>query len=259
MAKASSHTKAKPHPELSAEVAVISDIHSNLQALEAVVAECEKRQINRYFCLGDIVGYGANPTECLKLIKSLHCTTVMGNHDMYVATGNIDADVTALARRGLEHSNEQLTKTAKKWLLSLPSALTPDGATIVHASLYEPLEWHYLIDPMDAIPSIRLQTTPICFFGHTHVPKIYVSPDGPKPKLVEDSKFAFSHEGRYMVNPGSVGQPRGSDPRAHFAVYHPEEFTIQFLKVNYDTEMAAQAILDAGLPPFLAERLIQGR
>lgn len=258
-AQTSPSSSRKRQPGTSEEIAIISDIHSNLQALEAVVAECRRRKIDRYFCLGDIVGYGANPVECLKLVRSLHCTTVLGNHDFYVATGTIDGDITPLARRGIEHSSEQLSKSAKKWLNSLPLVLTPDGVTLVHSSLFEPLSWHYLLEAMDAMPSIGLQTTPVCFFGHTHVTKIYVMPDAPKPKSVEEAKFAFPREGRCLVNPGSVGQPRGADPRAHFAVYHPTNLTIEFLKVPYNTAAAAQAILDVGLPAFLAERLLQGR
>jgi predicted phosphodiesterase len=258
-AHVSPRPRRKPSVPPSAEIAVLSDIHSNLQALQEVVAECGRRKINRFFCLGDIVGYGANPLECVELIRSLRCSTVMGNHDQYVATGAIDADVNALAKRGLEYSAEHLTKGAKRWLNSRPPLLTLDGVTIVHASLHNPLEWNYLLHPIEACESLAIQTTPICFFGHTHVTKIYALPHGPRPKAIADAVFQFPRDGRSLVNPGSVGQPRGADPRAHFAVLNPAELTVEFIKIEYDTAGAAKAILAAGLPSFLAERLLLGR
>jgi len=243
----------------SAEIAVLSDIHSNLQALQAVLAECKRRKINRFFCLGDIVGYGANPMECLKIIRSLKCPTVIGNHDYYVATGRVDFDVSPLARVGLQHSEQMLTKNAKKWLIELPQVVHTDGVTLVHASLAEPLEWHYIMDLEEAVACLNVCTTPICFYGHTHLQKVYVKNGGPKPKMIEENKFQFDRDGACLVNPGSVGQPRGEDPRAHFAILHPESLTVEFLRIEYDAQAAAAAILDAGLPPFLAQRLLIGR
>jgi predicted phosphodiesterase len=251
--------KRKPRLAPSAEIAVLSDIHSNLQALDAVLAECERRKINRFYCLGDIVGYGANPSECVKRIRALHCETVIGNHDQYVASGNIEQDVNSLARRGLEYSAEKLPANEKKWLLALPEVILAEPATLVHASLNEPLNWHYILDVEEARASLLRQTTPICFYGHTHLTRIYVMPDSPKPKPLTETKFQFPRDGLCLVNPGSVGQPRGADPRAHFAVFHPADLTVEFLKVEYDAERAALAILAAGLPSLLAERLLHGR
>lgn len=247
--------QAKP----SVEIAVISDIHSNLQALDAVAAECKRRTINRYFCLGDIVGYGANPRECLKLIRSLRCPTVRGNHDHYVAFGEVDEDVSFLARRGLEYSAMSLTRQGKQWLRELPEVLLVDDATIVHASLFHPGEWHYIMSPSDALASMDEQTTPLCFHGHTHVTRIFALPGSPAPERMSDRKFRFSKRGHYLINPGSVGQPREADPRAHFAIYNPSEFTVEFVRLDYDKAAAGKAIIEAGLPEFLAERLMEGR
>ncbi len=251
-------TKRKPRIP-SAEIAVLSDIHSNLQALQAVMAECRRRKINRFFCLGDIVGYGANPMECLKLIRSLKCPTVIGNHDYYVATGEVDYDVSTLARIGLQHSNEELPKSAKKWLSELPEVVITEGVTLVHASLAEPKEWHYILDFDEAIACMAELTTPICFFGHTHLQKIYVKDGLPRPKAIAENKYQFDRDGFCLVNPGSVGQPRGEDPRAHFGILHPDNLTVEFVKIEYDTKGAAAAIMEAGLPTFLAERLLIGR
>lgn len=244
---------------VSAKIAVLSDIHSNLHALEAVIAECKRRKINRFVCLGDIVGYGARPAECLKLIRSLKCPTVIGNHDFYVAHEGTCGDLNEYAQAGVEYSISHLSTAAKKWLGDLPEIIIADTVTLVHASLPEPLDWDYIFDGEDARQTMLAQTTPLCFYGHTHVPKLFVQSGAPTPEALGGSKFRLSREGRYLINPGSVGQPRGGgDPRARFAVFHPAEMTVEFVQVEYDVEGAAEAIREAGLPEFLAERLVMG-
>lgn len=244
---------------VSAEIAVLSDIHSNLHALEAVLAECKRRKINRFVCLGDIVGYGARPAECLKLIRSLKCPTVIGNHDFYVAHEETCGDLNEYAQAGVEYSISHVNAAAKKWLRDLPEVIIADTVTLVHSSLPEPLDWEYIFDSGDARQTMLAQSTPICFYGHTHVPKLFVQSGAPTPEIAGEVKFRLSREGRYLINPGSVGQPRGEgDPRARFAVFHPGEMTVEFVKVEYDVEAAAEAIREAGLPEFLAERLMAG-
>lgn len=126
-------------------LAVLSDIHSNLQALEAVLAECRSRGVTEYCCLGDIVGYGANPVECLQRIRALQCPVVQGNHDYYAGLGRLDDDVSPLARVGVEYSVSQLSPQDRGWLLSLPAVMRlSDVVTVVHSSLHEPDEWHYV-------------------------------------------------------------------------------------------------------------------
>ena len=159
--------------EQSPEIAVLSDIHSNLHALYSVLEECKARKITRFLCLGDIVGYGAYPAECLKLVRSLRCPTVIGNHDFYAGSGKLDDALSEGARIGLEYSKKQLSASARKWLRELPETVKTESFTIVHASLEEPLEWHYILDSSEARLSLVMQETPVCFFGHTHVPKLF--------------------------------------------------------------------------------------
>ncbi len=254
----SSRTPKPKAARKSVEIAILSDIHSNLQALEAVLAECQVRGINRFFCLGDIVGYGANPLECLKRIRSLRCPTVIGNHDYYVATGELDANLNPVAFAGIRHSMKSLKAAERRWLRARPIVVVKPTFTLVHASLCEPLEWEYVSDRPQARRSLLEQTTPLCFCGHTHVPRLFLWEQAPPPEQVGESKFRFSRESRALLNPGSVGQPRNEDPRAQFAIFNPEEFTVELVAIDYDIAGAAQAILDAGLPEYLAERLSYG-
>lgn len=248
----------KPRPEPSRVIAVLSDIHSNLHALMAVLEACKGRGINRFWCLGDIVGYGAYPAECLKLIRALDCVTVLGNHDCYVAGGGGAHDLNDLAIAGIEFSKKALTPAARKWLRERPEVVTGETFTLVHSSLPEPLEWDYIFSSADARPTLLAQTTPVCFYGHTHFPKLFVGGHSPPPEQVSERKYRFDRAGRALLNPGSVGQPRNEDPRAQFIIFDPLEMTAEFVQVEYDVAGAAGAILAAGLPEFLGERLLAG-
>ncbi|HEV7402285.1 MAG TPA: metallophosphoesterase family protein [Chthoniobacteraceae bacterium] len=256
--KAKPVRKPKAPPVPSHAVAVLSDIHSNLHALMAVVELCKGRGIHRFWCLGDIVGYGAYPAECLKLIRALDCLTVLGNHDYYVAGGDNDHDLNDLALAGIEHSKKALTPAARKWLRERPEVIVAETFTLVHSSLPHPLEWDYVLGSADARPTLHAQTTPVCFYGHTHVPKLFAGGQSAPPEKLGEGKYRFDRAGRALVNPGSVGQPRNEDPRAQFVIYDPRELTAEFMKVEYDVEGAAGAILAAGLPEYLGERLLYG-
>jgi predicted phosphodiesterase len=242
----------------STEWAVLSDIHSNLHALEAVLTECGRRKISRFLCLGDTVGYAAFPAECLRRIRALKgCRTVLGNHDFYVSRNDVSGDLNTVARAGVQYSIKHLTKSAREWLGALPAVVVEESFTGVHASLEEPLEWDYILTNTDAAVTLHLQATPVCFYGHTHHAKLFAT--GPeKVEQLGDGKFRVNPAGRCLVNPGSVGQPRGGDPRSQFIVFDSREFTIEFVKLDYDVGAAGDAIISAGLPPYLAERLHYG-
>jgi diadenosine tetraphosphatase ApaH/serine/threonine PP2A family protein phosphatase len=241
----------------SSEIAILSDIHSNLHALQAVLAECARRKITRFFCLGDIVGYAAFPGECVKQIRALRCPTVIGNHDYYAAGGDDHNGLSEGARLGIEYSKKKLTAAARKWLRALPEVIDGESCTLVHSSLDEPLEWNYIFDPDEARPSLVRQEKPVCFYGHTHVPKLF-SGGAPSPVPLAPGKFQLQREGYALINCGSVGQPRNENPLAQFGIFNPAEFTVELASVEYDMEGAAKAILEAGLPEYLAERLLVG-
>lgn len=239
-------------------IAVLSDIHSNWHALQAVLEWCAEKGVERFFCLGDIVGYGANPRECLDAIRNLHCPTVLGNHDESVASGG-RGDLNPIARLGVEYSMRMLDADRRAWLGQLPFTLHCGVATLVHASLEEPQDWIYILDAFSAEPSLELQETPICFHGHTHRPAIYCREDLPVATKRSDGRFQIPKEGRTLVNVGSVGQPRDGNPRSRFVIFDPDEMTVELVGVSYDVEGAASAILEAGLPKKLAFRLFEGR
>ena len=241
-----------------AQIAVLGDIHSNLTALDAVLAECKRRKLTRFICLGDIVGYGAHPAECIEKIRALNCVTVLGNHDESVMQGHPHKDMNPLAAAGVRYSIEHTDEAARAWLRELPWTLEQGAATIVHSSLYEPKEWHYITDPREARFSLAMQKTPVCFFGHTHRPAMFSVTNLPQPEEIEDSKFRLDAHGRCMINPGAVGQPRGRDPRAHFLVYDPDALTVEFCRVEYDIEAEVKSIKKAGLPDVLGDRLLLG-
>ncbi len=243
----------------SGAIAVLSDIHSNLHALEAVFTECTLRGIERFFCLGDVVGYGAFPGECLQAIRRLKCPTVLGNHDECVAKGEASLDLNYMARAGIFHSIRCLGKADREWLAALPAVATEANATLVHASLIKPLEWDYVTEEWEADLTFPMQRTPVCFYGHTHLPRLFTEPRAPKSKEIAKNKFQLSENGRYLINPGSVGQPRGGgDPRSQFLVYTPADLTVEFVRVEYNIDAAADAILKAELPSMLANRLYHG-
>jgi predicted phosphodiesterase len=240
------------------EIAVLSDIHSNLTALQAVQRECERRKVKEYYCLGDITGYGPHPAECIAIIRKICSAIVMGNHDEAVAGGG-NLEMNWMAKAGIDYSIRHTTHEEREWLAGLPAICIPGRATIVHASFFEPRSWHYAQDARDATELFRGLRTPVCFFGHTHVPALLTARDAPQPeRLGRRLKFRMSPQGCTIANPGAVGQPRNGDPRAQFLVFNPDEMTIEYVHVRYAIRREIGAIREAGLPPVLGERLLVG-
>jgi predicted phosphodiesterase len=240
------------------KIAVFGDIHSNLTALDAVLEECNRRKIDHFICLGDIVGYGPRPAECVAKIRALKCDTVLGNHDESVAHGDAHEGMNPLAAAGVRYSVEHLSDEARAWLRDLPFILKFPHAEAVHSSLVEPENWHYITDPQEARFSLKAQTEPVCFFGHTHRPALFSVATLPQPEELGEMMFRCDAAGRCMINPGAVGQPRARDPRAHFLIYDPAEMIAEFCRIEYDIEAEIQCIEQAGLPKVLGERLLLG-
>jgi len=217
-----------------------SDIHSNLEAFEAVLEAIEKEKVDRYFCVGDIVGYAADPKECIKMIRKLNCVTVCGNHDWAVVDLIDYSYFNVYARASVDWTKLQLDDSEKNYLKDLPLKYEDEEITLVHGSLERPEEFDYIFEEFDASRTLDLCRTKICFVGHTHSP----------------AEFA-SDEGR-LINVGSVGQPRDGDPRAAYCIYDVEEKTVQVKRVEYNIGNAMNNILDTGLPEVLAYRLLEG-
>ena len=236
--------------------ALISDIHGNIDALEAVLEDIDRHKIGAILCLGDIVGYGAAPAECVKLVRERCSVTLMGNHDEYLVR---DPDKFVLSRRirdPLVLAKETVPKDDLKWLSKLPYTMVLQGFTIVHGSLHHPESFNYLQDRMDALLHFAEQTTPICFFGHTHLPAIAT-------EYADEIRWGIPGEGETLldrtkkcaINVGSVGQPRDGSTRAAYGIFDSEMNSFTLRRVSYDVEKAAMRIRQAGLPEQNASRL----
>jgi predicted phosphodiesterase len=237
--------------------AIFGDIHANLEAFEVVLADAKEQGCESYICLGDVVGYNANPRECLEIVQSLRCPVVKGNHDSYASSDESLVTFNPLAEMAIQWTRDQLNPNEKRWLSDLPLIVHLRGFTVVHASLDEPGEWNYVLNQLDAAASFSRQSTELCFFGHTHTPRAYIKDSSivglPFDRLIPE------HGKKYFVNPGSVGQPRDGDWRAAYIVFDEETRTINLRRLQYDLIKTQRKIVAAGLPPKLAERLALGK
>ncbi len=237
--------------------AILGDIHANLEALEAVLADAAAMGVTNHVCIGDIVGYNANPHECVKRIQSLECPVVKGNHDEEASAETEITGLNPLAMAALLWTREALLPEDKQWLRELRLVRQVRDFTIVHSTLDTPGSWTYVLNKFDAMASFSYQFTQLCFFGHTHVPRIYtkglsVNTEAGMETVIEPGK-------KYFINVGSVGQPRDGDWRAAWAFYDLAAGRVQIRRVEYDIETAQNKIRAAGLPDALAERLSYGK
>ena len=239
--------------------AIIGDIHANYEALTAVVEKAASLGVSKFYCIGDIVGYNANPCECIELLRTLDVEVVVrGNHDEYACTDTDFAGFNPQAAWAAEWTRLQITPAHKDWLRSLPfQQVLGSKLTLVHATLDMPTKWGYVFDKWHAGASMNYQRTPLCFFGHTHVPIIFHKFG--QVFVEEASSVVLEPAHKYMINAGSVGQPRDGNPRAAFAVYLPDERRVELHRVAYDVETCQKKVRQAGLPERLAARLSAGR
>ncbi|HXE79965.1 MAG TPA: metallophosphoesterase family protein [Vicinamibacterales bacterium] len=242
---------------------VLTDIHGNLEALESVLDHAASLEYNAVLVLGDLVGYGADPNRVIDRIRELRpAAIVRGNHDK-VAAGIEDAEGFNLtARNAVQWTFDALTPEHRSYLRSLPvgPAIVDDLVEICHGTPFD--EDAYVFDELDAIRAIESARRPVCLFGHTHVPLVCVRTDGELEVHSPDTEtFGIEiEEGRrYLVNPGSVGQPRDGDPRAATAIVDTDARRIELYRVPYFVEQAQYKVRAAGLPEVLAKRLALGR
>jgi predicted phosphodiesterase len=238
-------------------IAIFGDIHANLEALEVVLADAREQGCTSYICLGDVVGYNANPRECLQIVQSLKCPVVKGNHDDYASSDSSLESFNPLAEVAIQWTRDQLTPAEKAWLGALPLISKLREFTVVHASLEDPGGWGYVLNQLDAAASFSKQTTKLCFFGHTHNPRAYIKDSSVVGLPFE--QLVVEPDKRYFVNVGSVGQPRDSDWRAAYVVFDEEKRMIRLRRLRYDLAKTQGKILAAGLPPRLADRLAYGK
>ena len=237
--------------------AIIADIHANLEAFQTVLEDIKAQQCTHVACLGDVVGYGANPKECLDIVRGMNIPVVKGNHDEMCSVEEDMEGFNPHAAEAVLWTRQQLTEDDKKWLRELKYIRLVTSFTIVHATLDVPQRWGYVFDKLAAAASFTYQNTSVCFFGHTHVPVAFIRDTVVKGGTY--SKFKVEPGRKYFVNVGAVGQPRDGNPKAAYVVYDMKEGTIELRRLDYDIATAQKKILDAGLPPRLAERLAFGK
>lgn len=237
--------------------AIFGDIHANLEALEAVLEDAAQQGVTQHVCLGDVVGYNADPVACLDRIREMNCPTVKGNHDQEASEDYSLDNMNPVAAYALQWTREQLDDDRRMWLKNLRMVRQVADYTIVHSTLDQPAHWNYVTNRFDAMSNFSYQFTQLCFHGHTHVPKVYVKSD--KVREIAAESVIIEPKTKYFINAGSVGQPRDGDPRACYVIYDNDSKIMVFRRVEYDIPKAQQKILAAGLPEMLAERLEEGR
>lgn len=243
---------------------ILSDIHANLEALEAVLEAAPPATFDRLLVLGDLVGYGASPNEVIERLDQLHPDAIVrGNHDK-VAAGLTDPDeFTELAAEAARWTQTALTPANRARLASLPRGpLLVDGALeLCHGAPFD--EDAYLVSRLDVLRAFQAARRPLCLFGHTHIAAVIGRVDDRLDVTLPEGQatvtVSLRETTRYLINPGSVGQPRDGDPRAAYAVLDTEQRTVTLYRVAYPVERAQQRILAAGLPARLAHRLALGR
>lgn len=238
---------------------VFSDIHGNLEAFEAVSEAFSKEKADSYICLGDVVGYGADPCACIKAVSLLSPgVLIAGNHEWGVL-GLLGIDYfNEYAAAAIEWTRGVLGERETAYLRKFRLTEESGNCTFVHGSLDQPARFGYVLDEEDAGVSIKLSRTEITFVGHSHVAGVYYLHDG-RGVCAGSARTRITRGVRCLVNVGSVGQPRDGDPRASYAIYDDEESVVEIKRVGYDIASAQKKILKAGLPRWLASRLSEGR
>ena len=238
------------------KIAIFSDIHANLEALEAVLADTKNQGCTDYVCLGDVVGYNADPVACLNIIRDMGCPIVKGNHDFDSGNDTPLDQMNDLAADSLKWTRQQLSVDQRKWLSRLRMVRQVQDFTIVHSTLDQPTSWNYVTNRHDAMSNFSYQISPVCFYGHTHLPITYYKHE--QTGSLPPTTVPINDGVKYFINPGAVGQPRDGDWRASYCIYDLETKVVTFRRVAYDLVKAQNKIIMAGLHPFLAQRLANG-
>lgn len=244
-------------------IAIFSDIHANIDALDAVLADIEQYPVNGMLCLGDIVGYGPEPSACVQRVMEKCKASVLGNHEamLFLADKPPHKDWDTSVRQPLQLATQQLSNSQKDWLHALPLSAHIDPIALSHASLNEPSGFHYFHNETEAKAHFAAQPAFISFNGHTHVPAIWE--ENPKTFACSsyhpvDTLMQLDPKKRYSVNVGSVGQPRDADPRASYMLYDSQQLRLISRRIPYDISRAQARFKKAGLPARNAERLTKG-
>lgn len=238
--------------------ALISDIHSNLEALNVVLKEIEAEKVDRILCLGDLVGYGPEPNECIEKVRGITDLVLAGNHD-YAPVGKVNVfSFNYYARMAIEWTAQELAETFVDYLSNLPLKETVEDFVVVHATPKNPADWDYIMTLEDAIENFNYFQNQICFVGHSHIPLILIQMNG-RCWVNRVAEVNIEKNKRYIINIGSVGQPRDSNPKSCYGIFDTEKMIFQLKRIPYNVKITQEKMRRAGLPEYLIDRLAYGR
>ena len=242
---------------------IVADVHANLPALNAVLSALGEEGVEETWCLGDVVGYGGDPEACVAIVRERCAGTVRGNHDAAAVEAALRASFNPHARAAIERQADVLSRDALEWLGGLPVVLELGDVVLLHGSFVDPEGFPYVLGSRDAARELAAVPGRWAFYGHTHVPAVWrLDPDGRVEELRSGDRGAVTRldgPGRYLVNPGAVGQPRDGDVRAACAIFDRTAGELRLLRIPYDIAAAQASIRRAGMPAIEAERLERGR
>lgn len=246
------------------KIVIISDIHSNYDALLEFENRLKNIKFDEIWCLGDVVGYNAEPNECIEWVKKNSKYILMGNHDYAILNREEKFLFNEYARRAIEWTEKKLSFENKIFLGTFKISLKVNEIFLVHSSPSSPLKWEYITGVEEALYNFNFFEEKICFLGHTHIPIIFELKDEKLNVIYPECKeekflYVLDKDAKYIINPGSIGQPRDGDPRLSFCVFDRKNYTIEFFRFEYNVEEAARKIFETDLPHFLGERLFVGR
>jgi len=240
------------------KTAFLSDIHGNLQALQSVLKDLDAKEVQHLASLGDVVGYGGNPNECLDLVKDRCRYSVYGNHEMALLKNEVASCYRLEIRNSLEFHKSILSHENLNYIGSLPVLIEEPDFTATHGSLSNPIEFEYIFTKQDADRHFAKQKTRIAFCAHTHNPGIWTQRKN-RTDFTIAKDIILKESEKYLINVGSVGQPRDGDARACYVIFDPAEQRVEFFRISYDVKEAAEAVLQCGGSPSFASRLFLGR
>lgn len=233
---------------------IFSDVHSNFDAISAVINDMSHQGVEKYACVGDIVGYAAEPGKCINIIRDLNCQIVAGNHD-YAVAGKLSVNhFINDAYEAIIWTKYILPKKDKDFLAGLPLVIDETDFTLVHATLHDPAMFIYMVNYQSIWQSLEILNTKLCFIGHTHIPVAFLYKDR-QIFYSNDTEIDIQPWEKLIINVGSVGQPRDRDIRASYVIYDTSKEKIYFRRVSYDVDSAAKKIYETSLPRRNGDRL----
>ncbi len=240
-------------------LAFLADVHSNLEAFSSVKKSLRCEGVDKVIFTGDIVGYAANPNECIEMLKEISDEFIAGNHD-WAAAGKTDtSNYNPSAKEAIEWTRNELSEQNRSFLSSLPLNKEIKHCICTHASVTNPEKWNYIVTVSDAADNFKAFSHDLCFIGHTHCPAVFVRANTGKTFSLEPQNTKIKAGFRYIINTGSIGQPRDGIPLASYGIYDMRKNEYRLIRVQYDVARAQKKIIAAGLPEYSATRLEHGK